>query len=60
MHEVGDGHIVVHPGLPTTCRAPHDTGVSVDVVAIWHGTADSTVVPANATELVDQFTDLAG
>lgn len=29
-------------------------------VAIWHGTADSTVVPANATELVDQFTDVAG
>lgn len=39
-----------HPGY--TGPAPR--------VAIWHGTADSTVVPANATELVDQFTDLAG
>ncbi|MEN3121436.1 PHB depolymerase family esterase [Janibacter sp. LM] len=29
-------------------------------VAVWHGTADSTVVPANARELVDQFTDVAG
>ena len=29
-------------------------------VAVWHGTSDSTVVPANATELVDQFTDVAG
>ena len=29
-------------------------------VAVWHGTSDTTVVPANATELVDQFTDVAG
>ena len=29
-------------------------------VAIWHGTADSTVVPANATELRDQWTDALG
>jgi feruloyl esterase len=29
-------------------------------VEIWHGTADTTVVPANATELRDQWTDVAG
>ncbi|HEY0529977.1 MAG TPA: PHB depolymerase family esterase [Actinoplanes sp.] len=29
-------------------------------VAIWYGTSDTTVVPANATELRDQFTDAAG
>ena len=29
-------------------------------VAIWHGTADSTVVPANATELRDQWTNVHG
>ncbi|MGE9781655.1 extracellular catalytic domain type 1 short-chain-length polyhydroxyalkanoate depolymerase [Janibacter sp. G368] len=29
-------------------------------VAVWHGTSDTTVVPANARELVDQFTDVAG
>ncbi|SCL68793.1 feruloyl esterase [Micromonospora citrea] len=29
-------------------------------VAIWHGTSDSTVVPANATELRDQWTDVRG
>lgn len=29
-------------------------------VAIWYGTSDTTVVPANATELRDQFTDVAG
>ncbi len=29
-------------------------------VDIWHGTADSTVVPANATELRDQWTDVWG
>ncbi|WP_433293704.1 extracellular catalytic domain type 1 short-chain-length polyhydroxyalkanoate depolymerase [Actinoplanes sp. CA-030573] len=29
-------------------------------VAIWYGTSDTTVVPANATELRDQFTDVLG
>jgi feruloyl esterase len=29
-------------------------------VEIWHGTADTTVVPANATELRDQWTDVLG
>ncbi|MEU8045931.1 PHB depolymerase family esterase [Micromonospora echinofusca] len=29
-------------------------------VAIWHGTSDSTVVPANATELRDQWTNVRG
>jgi feruloyl esterase len=29
-------------------------------VAIWHGTADTTVAPANATELRDQWTNVLG
>ncbi|QFZ20203.1 extracellular catalytic domain type 1 short-chain-length polyhydroxyalkanoate depolymerase [Saccharothrix syringae] len=29
-------------------------------VSIWHGTADTTVVPANAGELVEQWTDVHG
>ncbi|WP_369142018.1 PHB depolymerase family esterase [Streptomyces sp. R44] len=29
-------------------------------VAIWQGTADTTVKPANATELLDQWTDVWG
>lgn len=29
-------------------------------IQIWHGATDSTVVPANQTELIDQFTDVAG
>jgi poly(hydroxyalkanoate) depolymerase family esterase len=29
-------------------------------VGIWHGTSDTTVVPANATELRDQWTDVWG
>lgn len=29
-------------------------------VAVWHGTSDSTVVPANATELRDQWTNVRG
>jgi poly(hydroxyalkanoate) depolymerase family esterase len=29
-------------------------------VGIWHGTADTTVVPANATELRDQWTNVWG
>ncbi|WP_328344187.1 extracellular catalytic domain type 1 short-chain-length polyhydroxyalkanoate depolymerase [Micromonospora sp. NBC_00421] len=29
-------------------------------VAIWHGTSDSTVVPANAVESRDQWTDVLG
>ncbi|MEV4541158.1 extracellular catalytic domain type 1 short-chain-length polyhydroxyalkanoate depolymerase [Micromonospora echinaurantiaca] len=29
-------------------------------VAIWHGTSDSTVVPANAVELRDQWTNVRG
>jgi len=30
------------------------------VVQIWHGATDTTVVPANQQELIDQFTDVAG
>ncbi|MGG5260158.1 extracellular catalytic domain type 1 short-chain-length polyhydroxyalkanoate depolymerase [Phycicoccus avicenniae] len=30
------------------------------LVSVWHGTSDTTVAPANATELRDQFTDVAG
>ncbi|MGC9667841.1 alpha/beta hydrolase family esterase [Planosporangium sp. 12N6] len=29
-------------------------------VSIWHGTSDTTVVPANLTELVEQWTDASG
>lgn len=29
-------------------------------VQIWHGTSDATVKPLNMTELVDQWTDVAG
>jgi poly(hydroxyalkanoate) depolymerase family esterase len=29
-------------------------------VSLWQGTADTTVVPANLTELVDQWTDVLG
>ncbi|MFI5911623.1 PHB depolymerase family esterase [Dactylosporangium sp. NPDC051541] len=29
-------------------------------VAVWHGTADTTVAPANATELRDQWTNVLG
>ena len=29
-------------------------------VSIWHGTSDTTVVPANATELRDQWTNVLG
>lgn len=29
-------------------------------VSIWHGSADTTVVPVNATELVEQWTDVHG
>jgi poly(hydroxyalkanoate) depolymerase family esterase len=29
-------------------------------VAIWHGTADRTVIPPNATQLRDQWTDVQG
>ncbi|MGN9775513.1 extracellular catalytic domain type 1 short-chain-length polyhydroxyalkanoate depolymerase [Micromonospora sp. H33] len=29
-------------------------------VSIWHGTSDTTVVPANATELRDQWTNVRG
>jgi poly(hydroxyalkanoate) depolymerase family esterase len=39
-----------HPGYAGT-RPP---------VAIWHGTSDTTVVPSNATELRDQWTDVLG
>src|SRR5690606_18358881 len=29
-------------------------------VSVWHGTADTTVVPANLTELVEQWTNVHG
>ncbi|MFD7659579.1 alpha/beta hydrolase family esterase [Actinosynnema sp. NPDC059797] len=40
-------------------RAAH-TGGPRPKVSIWHGTADTTVVPANADELVEQWTDVNG
>lgn len=40
-------------------RAAH-TGGPRPKVSIWHGTADTTVVPANAGELVEQWTDVHG
>ncbi|MQY10292.1 hypothetical protein SRB5_03990 [Streptomyces sp. RB5] len=30
------------------------------VVSVWHGSADTTVAPANMTELVEQWTDVHG
>jgi feruloyl esterase len=48
--EWGDLVRVAHPGH--TGPRPR--------VAIWHGTSDSTVVPANATELRDQWTNVRG
>ncbi|MBM6401155.1 PHB depolymerase family esterase [Phycicoccus sp. MQZ13P-5] len=39
--------------------APGYTGPR-PLVSIWQGTSDTTVAPMNATELRDQFTDVAG
>lgn len=38
----------------------HTTGDSVPKIAIWQGSADGTVKPMNADELVDQWTDVIG
>ena len=38
--------------------SPHQG--SWPTVSIWHGSADTTVTPANATEIVKQWTDLHG
>ncbi|WP_410811089.1 alpha/beta hydrolase family esterase [Micromonospora sp. 067-2] len=46
----GDQVRAAYPGY--TGRRPR--------VAIWHGTSDSTVVPANATESRDQWTNVRG
>ena len=41
----------VRAASPSRCRP---------TVSIWHGTADTTVMPANAAEAVKQWTDLHG
>ncbi|PRX50136.1 poly(hydroxyalkanoate) depolymerase family esterase [Prauserella shujinwangii] len=41
-------------------RAAASHGGSPPRVSIWHGSADTTVRPGNATELVEQWTDVAG
>ncbi|MGW4589806.1 extracellular catalytic domain type 1 short-chain-length polyhydroxyalkanoate depolymerase [Amycolatopsis thermoflava] len=41
-------------------RAAADHSGAHPLVSIWHGTADTTVAPRNATELVEQWTDVAG
>jgi poly(hydroxyalkanoate) depolymerase family esterase len=46
----GDQVRAAYPGYPG--RRPK--------VSIWHGTADTRVVPANATELRDQWTNVLG
>jgi poly(hydroxyalkanoate) depolymerase family esterase len=38
----------------------HTTGDSVPKIAIWQGSADGTVNPTNADELVDQWTNVIG
>ncbi len=48
--EWGDFVRAAHPGY----QGPYPR------VTIWHGTADTRVVPANATELVEQWTDVHG
>jgi poly(hydroxyalkanoate) depolymerase family esterase len=49
-NEWGDAVRAAHPGF--TGRRP--------AVAIWHGTSDFTVVPANADESRDQWTNVHG
>ena len=56
----------MNPGVDLTpaqwgdrVRAAHSGGPRPKV-SIWHGTADTTVVPANAEELVEQWTDVHG
>jgi poly(hydroxyalkanoate) depolymerase family esterase len=46
----GDRVRAAHPGY----RGPYPR------VTIWQGTADRTVAPANATEMVEQWTDVHG
>jgi poly(hydroxyalkanoate) depolymerase family esterase len=41
-------------------RAASSHGGPWPRVSIWHGTSDTTVVPANATESVEQWTDVHG
>lgn len=58
----------MNPGTPKTpaewgdlVRAAHpDHQGGYPTVSIWHGTADYTVAPANATESVKQWTDAHG
>ncbi|MBR7744310.1 PHB depolymerase family esterase [Phycicoccus sp. BSK3Z-2] len=57
----------LNPGVDRTPRAWGDLVRAASsfsgprpVVSIWQGTSDTTVVPRNATELRDQFTDVAG
>jgi poly(hydroxyalkanoate) depolymerase family esterase len=41
-------------------RSASDHEGPFPVVSVWHGTADTTVVPVNATSLVEQWTDVHG
>lgn len=57
----------MNPGVDKTPRAWGDLARNAfsyngtrPKVAIWQGLSDTTVAPSNATELRDQFTDLAG
>lgn len=63
-----DAYSCMNPGVDKTPSAwgtlvrnadPGYTGPRPKV-SIWQGTSDTTVAPANATELRDQFTDVAG
>ena len=46
-------------GAAVRAKAPSGT-TRWPTVAIWHGTSDTTVSPANATESRDQWTDVHG
>lgn len=41
-------------------RAAHSYTGPRPRVQVWHGTSDTTVVPANQTELIDQWTNVLG
>lgn len=57
----------MNPGVDKTptqwgdlVRAAYSYSGTRPRVAVWHGTADTTVVPLNATELRDQWTNVLG
>ncbi len=56
-----------NPGVSKTAaqwgdlvRAAATFGGSRPPIQIWHGTSDSTVMPSNETELIKQWTNVAG